>query len=238
MKALVRNILRYCGREIRSVDAPTRSFARSLEILNKVISPSTVIDIGVAEGTPDLYRCFPSQRYRYLLVEANPNYGSHLETLRTHLNATIENVFCGDKTGEAQFNIYSDPRKSSVLEIHRDLDLEEQVTIPVERLDDLVEKHQLPPSYLVKIDVEGAEIDVINGARNTLGNAEAVIAEASVLPKFKYGPELADLVGVMKDSGFSVFDIIAGANHSRSRFLNQVDLIFVKTDAAFRLRTN
>ena len=104
----------------------------------------------------------------------------------------------------------------------------------MEKLDDLIEKHNLPSPYFIKIDVEGAELEVLKGAERTLKNTEAVIADASILPKYKGVPELADLVGAMQQYGFSVFDILAGSNHPDSGYLYQVDLVFVKTDSKLR----
>ncbi len=209
-----------------------RSFSRGIQVLKARISPQTIIDIGVAAGTPDLYKHFPS--HQYLLVEANPNFQNELQRLEKALHAVVETVFCGAKKGEVPFNVYDDPRKGSAFELTRKMGLQEQRMVPVETLDVLIAKHGLPPPYLIKIDVEGSELDVLRGATSTLALTEAVIAETAVLPKYTGGPELVDLVTLMREHGFSVFDIVAGVNHQPTQFLYQVDLIFVKTDAPFR----
>ncbi|MEM7331444.1 MAG: FkbM family methyltransferase [Chloroflexota bacterium] len=232
IKELVKQGLKKFGLELRALNSPTRSFSNAVAQLKKEIYPQTIIDIGVAEGTPDLYEQYPN--HPYLLVEANPAYQPALESLQKQLNAIVETVFCGEKKGETAFNIYEDPRKSSSYEISRNLTLKEQKTVPVETLDSLIEKHALTGPFLLKIDVEGAEIDVIKGATQTLQACEAIIAEASILPKLKDGPEFADLVTTLHAKGFSVFDIAAGSNHQQSGKLLQVDLIFVKTEAKFR----
>ncbi|MCP5101398.1 MAG: FkbM family methyltransferase [Chloroflexi bacterium] len=232
MKTILKKMLNKFGREMRGIDVPMRSFSRGVAVLREQISPQTIIDIGVANGTPDLYQHFPT--HPYLLIEANPNFRDDLQRLKTEMNAVVETVFCGAESGEISFNVYDDPRKGSVFNITRQMDLAEQLTVPVETLDGLIAKHRLQPPYLLKIDVEGAELDVLRGAKSTLELCEAVIAETAVLPKYTGGPELADLVHFMHDKGFSVFDIVAGVNHHPTQFLYQVDLIFVKTDASFR----
>ncbi|HYN90854.1 MAG TPA: hypothetical protein VER75_02955 [Thermoleophilaceae bacterium] len=60
--------------------------------MSRIISPAAVIDVGVAAGTPSLYRHFPS--HRYLLVEANPVFRDALDALTRRLDAAVENVFC------------------------------------------------------------------------------------------------------------------------------------------------
>ncbi|MCB0196175.1 MAG: FkbM family methyltransferase [Anaerolineae bacterium] len=232
MKQIVHTLLKQFNRQLRSFDDPTRSFSRGFEILRKLISPSTIIDVGVADGTPELYKSFPN--HPYLLIEANPTFREQLNKTAAGLDAVIEYVFCGDQMGETALRVYKDPRKSSTFQINRDLQLETILTVPVNTLDHLVEKHRLNPPYLVKIDVEGAEKSVLEGAVATLKKTEAVIAEASVLPKFKGGTSFAELVHLMDAQGFSVFDIWAGANHPQTQYLYQVDLVFVKTNASFR----
>lgn len=201
-------------------------------MLKQHINPASIIDIGVAEGTPDLYRHFPT--HPYLLVEANPYYADALSYLQKELNAKIEFVFCGATPGEVQLNQYSDPRKSSRFLTTRPLTLENKITIPVATLDSLIAKHQLPAPYLLKLDVEGAELEVIRGGGTTLAQCEAVIAEAAILPKYHQGPEIADLIGMMADHGFALFDLAAGANHAQTGLLYQIDCIFVQKGAPFR----
>ena len=232
MKKIFQHLLKQFNRELRVVDSPTRSFSRAVELLKPLIAPKTIIDIGVADGTPDLYRHFPT--HPYLLIEANPIYQATLNQLQTQINAIVEPVFCGAEPGEVQLNSYEDPRKSSRFATTRALTIEQQVIVPVATLDSLIAKHELNGPFLLKIDVEGAEIDVLKGATKTLQTCEAVIAEASVLPKYVGGPELADLVKLMDELGFAVFDIAAGSNIPNKAILYQVDLVFVKKEAPFR----
>lgn len=234
MKTWVQGLLRYWGRELRSVDAPTRSFARGLELLHPVVAPRTVIDIGVAHGTPELYQQFPPNAFQYLLVEANPVFREDLAGLKSQLNAVVVNAFCGATAGQVRLRQYEDPRKSSAYAVTRGLNLTAEIDVPVLTLDTIVSEHGLPGPFLMKIDVEGAELDVLRGATQTLTHTEAIIAEVAVLPKYHGGADLPTLVGYLDERGFAVFDILAGTNHSRTKYLHQVDLLFTKKDAPFR----
>lgn len=232
MKAAIKRLLGALGKEIRPLHAPTHAFAHALDLLQPHISPHTVIDVGVATGTPELYRAF--RGVAWLLVEANPLFQEALNALAEQLDAVVEPVFCGAERSQTTFNVFSDPRKSSALQPVRDLQLAERITVPVEPLDALVDKHALPAPFVLKIDVEGAELDVLRGASGTLAHCDAVIVEASVMPRFEGGAEFADVVCALQQAGFAVFDIAAGVNHPQSGYLNHVDVFFVRADAPFR----
>lgn len=232
MRSFAKRLLRRWGMEIRRIDTPTRSFEIGVENLKRFITPTTVIDVGVATGTPELYRHFPSARY--LLVEANPAFAEDLSRLAGRLDAVVENVFCGREQGSTELRVHSEPSKSSLYESARGLTVESVQSVPVERLDALVAKHRLEPPFLLKVDVEGAELGVIAGAEATLRSADAVIAETSIAPRFAGGTELAALVAAMDDNGFAVFDILSCFDYPSPGSLYQADLVFVRSDAAFR----
>lgn len=137
-------------------------------------------------------------------------------------------VLCGESEGEVTLQIFNDPRKSSAYNVRRKLETDQEISVPVKTLDSLVKKHGLEPPFLLKVDVEGAELDVLKGASETLSRCGCVILEASVYPKFKDGPDIGDLVCYMRDQGFKLIDILAGVNHKKTGLLYQADLVFAR----------
>ena len=85
MKLIINGFLGAIGFEIRRTGTPTRSMHRGLTELAKHIRVEGVIDIGVAEGTPELYDVFPASRHKYLLVEADPYYKERILELAVEL---------------------------------------------------------------------------------------------------------------------------------------------------------
>lgn len=229
---MLNKILSKFGFALRRIDTPMRSLERGLVVLSAFVKPNTVIDIGVADGTPELYKAFPAHSCDYILVEADPHYEGRLKQLAQALGAIVEPVFCGAEKGTASLTLYADHRKSSTLKSRR-RGAGKEISVKVDTLDDIVARNPVEGPYLVKIDVEGADLDVLKGARNTLRHSCAVVVETSVNPRYEGEVDpFSDIVAFMAAHGFSVFDIVSGSNvHGK---LAQIDLVFVPTDSPFR----
>ncbi len=81
----------------------------------------------------------------------------------------------------------------------RQMRVEEVVPITTHRLDDLKE---LPEFDLLKIDVQGGELDVFRNAREKLKNAVAVISEIAMVPLYKGQPLLDSQMSELSAQGF------------------------------------
>ncbi len=208
-------------------------FPESLEILKTVLPrvTFTVVDVGVAEGTPELYAAFPPHEHRYLLIEASPLYSSRVEELGRELGATVEKVFCGDHNGQESFipRTASTAAKGSKYSRKRKTE-PDRVSVESATLDSLIEKHHLSPPYVVKIDVEGAEIDVLRGAEHTLRATEAVIVETPIVLRMHGSSSFGDIVTILTEHGFALFDIAEMSYDRRNRYLNLANGIFVRKD--------
>jgi len=107
-----------------------------------------------------------------------------------------------------------------------------KVTLPMRTLDGLMAGEAGP--IFLKLDVQGAELDVLAGAQRVLQQVDAVLLEASIVEYNAGAPRIADVVGYLAEHGFLVFDI---ADYRRiGPVLAQVDLIFVKAGSAVAMK--
>jgi hypothetical protein len=109
-----------------------------------------------------------------------------------------------------------------------------EIAVPMIRLDDILEDRNLCGPYLIKIDVQGAELDVLDGAQRSLPKAEVIVLEVSMFEFLEGAPQFYDVVSYMKRHGFVAYDIVLGWNRPLAGALGQVDIAFVKEDGVFR----
>jgi FkbM family methyltransferase len=197
-------------------------------------NPLTVIDVGVASGTPALYTTFP--KAYFLLVEPLSVFEPQLRTILERYRGSYVLAAAGDHTGRVSFNVHSRYLEGSSMykeAMGPEADGEE-IEVPLVRLDDVVKERALSGPFLIKVDVQGAELKVLEGAPATLSHAEAVVLEVSLFQFMKGAPELHDVVAFMKARDLVTFDIILGWNRPLDNALGQVDIVFVKEDGCFR----
>jgi FkbM family methyltransferase len=193
----------------------------------------TVFDVGVAGGTPQLYRAFPGSYY--VLIEPLREHVADLDAiLQQHAGEYVLGA-AGAETGAAIINVEPNRRAKSSL-LHRTKstttgDHLEQRQVPVITLDEIAGSRDLAKPYGIKIDTEGFELEVVRGAGQVLKDTAFVIAEVSTSPRFEGGYQAADLLGELRKHGFVPFDIL----RSTRRF---VDALFMRYDlAAHRSQT-
>ena len=109
-----------------------------------------------------------------------------------------------------------------------------ETTVPMVRIDDVLKEKRLNGPYLIKVDVQGTELGVLEGAQTALADAEAVILEASMFEFMKGAPQFFNVLSSMRQYGFAAYDILPAANRPLDNALGQVEMVFVKERGRFR----
>jgi FkbM family methyltransferase len=73
------------------------------------------------------------------------------------------------------------------------------------RLDDLTE---LPPFDFIKLDVQGAELDVLEGGAETIRRTQVIEAEVEFVPLYKDQPLFGDVQSYLRKQGFLLHKLI------------------------------
>jgi FkbM family methyltransferase len=199
------------------------------------LEPRTVVDVGVAAGTPQLYAAFP--RARLLLVEPLEENRGSLEAIARERDAEIVLAAAGPAAGSIEIAVHRVPACSSQLGAHRGDGVEVRWrSVPTVRLDEVVAARGMSGPFVIKVDVEGAELDVLEGAGAVLAAAELVLLEVSLFQLVPGAPQLHDVVAWMHAHGFVVAELYNGHNRPLDGALAQIDVAFVAEHGRFRQR--
>ena len=198
------------------------------------LDPATVIDVGVGYGTPELWEAFP--RARLLMIEPIPDRfgGAAQDVARRREGAELVAAAAGAEPGSTTITMHRAPEMSSVLGAwigDRGGDARE---VPVVRVDDAVSERSLPGPFVVKVDVEGAELAVLDGAAAVLEETELVLLEVRLFELVPGGAQLHHVVPYMKERGFVAYDLFGGALRLSDGALAVTNIAFVREDGRFR----
>lgn len=105
--------------------------------------------------------------------------------------------------------------------------------IPMRRLDDILDGQMVKPPFFLKLDVQGAELEVLRGGASTLRDSELVQLEVPLLAYNKGAPTCVDVINFMDAADFTPFDI-SGHIRPDGISLAQADIIFVRKTSPLR----
>lgn len=207
---------------------------RQITRINEPIG--TVLDVGAAHGewTLACARILPNARYE--LFEPLGEFRSHLKSVCSQLpRASYHNVALHREPGKMSLNVHPDLVGSSFYIEKEDSDVNGQLRIvPTASLDSICDSLELELPFLLKIDVQGAEIDVLAGATHTLENCAFVICECSFFDFYDGGGTVDGVLRTMRNEGFALYDIFGLSHRPLDGALAQADLCFVKANGPFR----
>ena len=231
--AVHRKLLEHGWRVQRVVPAPrrwepNRAFWEPDYIRRLGFRPQTIIDVGVEHGTPQLYAAFPDAQL--ILVEPVSEFFEEIGQILACRRGVHIPAAAWSREGELELRV--DLGVGGVTSLYSRHPLESTGRTPTLRrvpattIDRIIADHTFPEPFGLKIDAEGAELEVIRGAGATLARTLFVIAEVDVLPnRFEGSYSFAQFIAAMDQAGFEVCDLL-GIGRAHSSHVTDVDLVF------------
>ena len=205
-------VARRLGYEVRQY-TPLRSLAAAREeLLAKV---DVVLDVGANSG--QYGEMLRELGFAGRLVSLEPVAEAYAELeRRAAADGAWEavRVAASDVDGEITLNVTEDSRSSSVLPRNERFadkagwSPKESRRVAARRLDGLVAELLRPQerAYL-KLDIQGYERHVLDGAGDALARFEALELELSVTPLYEGQPSLAEMLPLLEQRGFKPVSI-------------------------------
>ena len=196
--------------------------------------PCTILDVGahrgdIAEQLAQLYRP------RFIgLVEPLPQMAASLQAKSFAPQQRVFACALGRRDGKAALNVLASLPSSSLLEVaagcdalfHRPMDKTDTIEVPMRALDGIFGECDLKDLDLLKIDVQGYEIEVFAGGTETLQKTRLIVTEVSFFEHYKGQPLFGEVYGFLHKAGFELRGTF-GYSYDDQGLPLQCDAVFI-----------
>lgn len=240
MKRLIQQLFRACGLELSKFKPDTSNAAR-LQRLISYHRIDLVLDVGANIGQFATH--LRSLGYQGKIVSFEPLAKAHAQLLSASkgdpLWETAPRAAIGSRDGTLTINIANNSDSSSALPM---LDLHlasapESAYISTETVK-LYKLDTIAPGYIgsdnqsifLKIDVQGLETQVLEGATQVLSRISGLQLEMSLAPLYQGEPLFREMLDRLDRLGFELFAVIPSFTDMKSGRLLQMDGIFFRKE--------
>lgn len=201
--------------------------------------PNAIIDVGANKGSWSKSTQFIFPEARFLLIEPQLEMEEPLHKICSQY-PQMQYVLAGagPENTEMVLTVWKDLLGSSLLPPTEEglQNSGQQRTIPIVTIDSLLQQLQFPLPQLVKLDIQGFELEALKGASSLFGKTEVFILEVSLIP-FDNHPDLPllyDVVHFMQQRGYVTYDFAGFGRRPFDGALGQCDICFVKANGKLR----
>ena len=189
-----------------------------------------IIDGGANNGgtITTLKQYFPNSTI--FAFEPLRNLGLEKNT-KNFSNVYIEHLALGDENKIVEFNETNYPDTSSIF-VHRNannlehLRVKDRIKVDMVTLDNWAEKQHVPEIDIIKLDLQGYELNALRGAKKLLSSCvKLVYSECSLKEFYINQPLFLDVEKFMTTIGFEVHKIYSEDNKEDIGF---IDVLFKK----------
>jgi FkbM family methyltransferase len=146
----------------------------------------------------------------------------------------FNNLALGNFNGRRELVVRKFDKATSFLDLGKglrdgayglDFSADRTIEVEVRRLADYVRDHNVPAIDLLKLDVQGYELEVIRGSEEVLSRVDWVYTEAQFQELYAGGPTFADTFSFLHARGFDLIRMTAFSADDDGR-LTECDMIF------------
>lgn len=202
-------------------------------------APTGILDIGAYNGdwSRTIRGLYPTAYV--LMIDGLAEKEPMLRQACTEIgNADYATALLGadERASTSFFVVHADGNQtgSSIYRENRDCPIEER-SVRQWTLNALLDRLPNQRFQMMKLDVQGTELDVLAGAGRHLDHVQVIMMEVATLPYNANAPLVADVLSRLLRLGFVLFDVMDQLRFGNGA-LFQFDALFVRPDVPFRPR--
>ena len=230
---LINKFLKKIGLELKSY--PDFDTKRRMKIIHNY-KINTLFDIGANRG--QYSKNIREIGYKGKIISFEPLESAFQELKKVsskNKNWIINNYGLGNKNTKSIINVAGNSYSSSILEMlpsHFNSAPESkyiaQQEIDIRTLDSIYKSFcNSKDNVMIKIDTQGYEKNVLEGATKSLKNIKIIQLEMSIIPLYKNEMLFIEMIQYLDKRGFQLFSLENGFADPSTGQLLQVDGIFV-----------
>ena len=208
-----------------------------LQTIYRQFGIRTVIDVGANEGqyiAKIIQQGFGGKVYSF---EPIPSVFEKLKkNSASYPNWTAINLGIGSKEEELLINVSENFESSSILNVGENsvhanpaTKTTHQEKIKVITLDSFLAGGVVPDKpMLLKLDVQGFEMEALQGALGSLQDFSVLQVELSFIPVYQGAPSYHDVTTFLEGRGFEIFTLLPAFIDDKTGRMLQADGVFVR----------
>ena len=233
----IKKLLHKLGFDVMRYNPLYHPIARRMKLIH-YYKIDVIFDVGANTG--QYAKQMRELGYQGRIVSFEPLASAYTELVKhtnddPHWDAV--NIALGDYDGEAEINVSANSSSSSILDMlpaHARIVPESgyigKEKITVRKIDSIINEHRsLTENLYLKIDTQGYERRIIEGAEASLEKIIGVQMEVSLTPLYEGEILLPEMINFMSDKGYELMSIEPVFNDPSTGQLLQVDCIFFRS---------
>lgn len=195
-----------------------------------------LFDIGAHTGS--FTKAFTSniQVEKAYLFEPIPHLYSIIASDSALKHHSCHKIAFSSISGEAAFYINENEQTSSLLSFDENLketnnidkSVKQKIVINTDTLSDFMKRENLSKIDFLKIDAQGADLDILKGGSEILPHVKAIYVEVSFKKIYKNSSTFFDIYSYLNERGFVLIDLYPVYKGINSELL-QSDALFLNT---------
>lgn len=205
-------------------------YAVAIDVINREFINDTgaIVDIGAYDGDSAIYFAKSFPKKKILGFEPNPvAYKKGMVLTRPYTNITLYNLGFSSDSGTAALYLTKNQVSSSLFNLSdtSETTFDKKVEAKLTTLDEYFKEEA--GILLMKLDVQGAELKILQSGKNTLSKTKLVLTEVQVTNMYAGGCLYFEVDALLRSYGFRLHTAISNYNNEGTKYF---DILYINTN--------